>query len=142
MENDDLFEVIGEENIGDELENFFEEKPKEYSDLMPLDPNDKFEREFYNRLKEMIQDKEEGPTAKYVKLSEFVMNSAFSIPEDGNVFTIMNNRYKNQKVSGGPCRFEVGSKVCFVYRCLDCMKCDNTLICKSCFDRGNHTGHK
>ena len=42
----------------------------------------------------------------------------------------------------GPCRGNVVEDIKFVYRCVDCRKQINTIMCQACFADSNHVGHR
>lgn len=50
--------------------------------------------------------------------------------------------YKGKPVKNGLCRKVLNPKTDIGYTCLDCQKDPTCIICRGCFEKGNHRGHR
>ena len=57
------------------------------------------------------------------------------------VLKYLDLKYKNYKTSNGICGMKMGS-LDVAYSCLDCQMDPTCIICKTCFENGNHKGHR
>lgn len=50
--------------------------------------------------------------------------------------------YKGKPIKNGLCRKVLNPKTDIGYICLDCQKDPTCIICQSCFEKGDHRGHR
>lgn len=59
-----------------------------------------------------------------------------------NFIEYFEGKYAEESTKPPKCGAEIKSTDGFCYRCFDCQESDGVILCKACFDRSDHTGHR
>ena len=107
--------------------------------LQMLDPDGYIDNILFESLKQCVVTVDKAQCKDYV---EALMMYVAASDDSKNIDLDMEAQLKRGKAVGGPCRKHITSSDKFAYRCIDCSKKDNTLLCIACFEHGKHKDHR
>lgn len=125
------FQAQAEPESEDEDEEF------EPVNLKPLTPS-----ELDKKLAEFMSTKEkESEDFLNLDYGEFFLKEAFGVETTDEAYEILHNIYDGKELDQGVCGKRMISGM-VGYSCLDCQMDSTCIICKDCFENGEHAGHR